>query len=79
MRKSRKLVLHRETLHSLELRNVAGAASLAVCGTLQGTTQTTGTSNTYNPTFYDCATEVCSDFCATGGEPCTAPSYCLCH
>ena len=46
---------------------------------LRTTTQDTNTSNTYNPTFYDCATEVCSDFCATGGDPCTAPSYCQCH
>ena len=72
MKKNRKLVLHRETLHSLELRNVAGAASIAVCGTLAGTTVNTNTSNTshtgYGNSGYTCDTYgACSDGCTTGG------------
>lgn len=74
MKKSRKLVLSRETLHSLDLRNVAGAASLAVCGTLQGTTSNTNTSNTGSyttgyDTYNDCTTGgACSgDSCSCGG------------
>lgn len=62
MKKS-KLVLHRETLHSLELRGVAGAASLGPCGTLAGTTSNTNTSNTDSyTTGYDSYAH-----CTTGG------------
>jgi len=61
--KKRKLVLNRETLHSLELRNVAGGASFAVCGTLAGTTVDTNTSNTDSyTTGYDTY-----NGCTTGG------------
>lgn len=76
MKKTRKLILNRETLHSLELRNVAGGASLAVCGTLQGTTVNTNTSNTgsyttgYN-TYNHCTTGgACSvgEECSQGGS-----------
>jgi len=68
MKKSRKLVLNRETLHSLDLRGVAGAGSYAVCTTLAGTTRETNTSNTYGGTGYTCDTAgVCSDGCSTGG------------
>jgi len=68
MKKTRKLVLNRETLHSLELRGVAGAGSYAVCTTLQTTTRETNTSNTYTGTGITCDTAgVCSDGCTTGG------------
>ena len=72
MKKTRKLTLNRETLHSLDLLNVAGAGSYAVCGTLAGTTKDTNTSNggsgTYGGTGYTCDTAgVCSDDCSTGG------------
>lgn len=77
MKKSRKLVLSRETLHSLELRGVAGGASLAVCTTLQGTTSNTNTSNTGTyTTGYDTYA-----YCTTGGacsvgEPCSGGGSC---
>ena len=74
MKKTRKLILSRETLHSLELRNVAGAASLGPCGELGGTTVDTNRSNTntyttgYN-TYNDCGTGgTCSGAsCSCGG------------
>lgn len=73
MKKTRKLVLNRETLHSLELRHVAGGASLAVCGTLAGTTVNTNTSNTYTyTTGYDS-----QDECTSGGA-CTVDTWCHC-
>ena len=52
MKKSRKLVLSRETLHSLELRGVAGGAlTYGLC--TEGTgTATTGQSNS----VYGCTT-----------------------
>lgn len=63
MRKNgRKLVISRETLRTLDgnsLAGVGGGVSIAVCGTLAGTTQTTGASN---PT----STQQSSD-CTTGG------------
>lgn len=67
--KKRKLVLNRETLHSLELRNVAGGASIAVCGTLAGTTVDTNKSNTTSgDSMYTCNTMgVCSNLCTSGG------------
>lgn len=79
MKRSRKLVLSRETLHSLELRNVAGAGSIAVCTTMQTVTRTTNTSNptvSYGPgctgynTYNDCTTGgACSgDSCSCGGS-----------
>lgn len=71
MKKTRKLLLNRETLHSLELRDVAGAGSYAVCGTLAGTTKTTSASNSwtsYGDTGFTCETAgACSDGCTTGG------------
>jgi len=77
MKKSRKLILNRETLHSLELRSVAGRGlSYGLCGEGAGTTRYTNTSNPI--TVFGCNTEVCSDFCATGGAPCTGNSYCQC-
>jgi hypothetical protein len=65
MKKSRKLILSRETLHSLELRDVSGAAqTLLACG--GGTT--TRDTNTSNPTGFTCDTNgVCSSDCSTGG------------
>jgi natural product precursor len=67
MKKNRKLVLNRETLHSLELRRVAGGwgQSLALCGGGTGTA-TTNTSNTVNGCYtntVDCQ----SSYCTTGG------------
>ena len=69
MKKSRKLVLNRETLHSLDLRDVAGAMlSLGPCTTLATTTRETNTSNTYTGTGITCDTNgLCSDKCTTGG------------
>ena len=75
MKKSRKLVLHRETLHSMELRGVAGGyTSVAgnVCSTPclrtrycdEGTYD--GCPNTY---------ENCSYTCTSGGA-CTLPGSC---
>lgn len=65
MRKNgRKLVISRETLRTLDGHGLSGAlggASLAVCGTLQGTTVTTGQSNSYAA-----CTEQSSN-CTTGG------------
>jgi len=78
MKKSRKLVLNRETLHSLELRNVAGAASLAVCTTLQGTTVTSNTSNTGSyTTGYDTYND-CTTGGACSGESCSCGGTCGC-
>lgn len=69
MKKTRKLVLSRETLHSLELRGVAGGAlTFGLCGEGTGT-RTTGESNS----VYGCytATTVTVDCqssqCSTGG------------
>jgi hypothetical protein len=68
MKKSRKLILHRETLHSMELRGVAGG----VPGSLNNCTDICLTApdcneNTYGycPNTY----ENCSraPYCATGG------------
>lgn len=65
MRKNgRKLVISRETLRTLDghgLNGVNGGASIAVCGTLAGTTVTTGQSNSYG---------ICTEQsagCTTGG------------
>lgn len=56
----RKLVVSRETLRTLDgqgLGGVLGGASIAVCGTLAGTTVTTGASNpTYTQQSSDCTT-----------------------
>lgn len=61
-KKMGKLVLHRETLRTMDvLQNVAGGGSIAVCTTLAGTTQTTGQSNSYG-----ICTEQSAN-CATGG------------
>ena len=69
MKKSRKLVLSRETLHSLELRGVAGGAlTYGLC--TEGTgTATTGQSNSvYGCTTATTATVDCqSSYCSTGG------------
>jgi hypothetical protein len=77
MKKSRKLVLHRETLHGLELRDVAGAV---ITRTISLRCQTGGGSNLCNgDTYGDCPNtmENCSaiDFCATGGA-CTTGGSC---
>jgi hypothetical protein len=69
MKKTRKLVLSRETLHSLELRSVAGAAlSYGLC--TEGTgTRTTGESNSvFGCTLVTTNTVDCqSSHCSTGG------------
>lgn len=60
-----KLVLHRETLHSLEnLRHAVGGASLALCGEGGGTRYCEG-----GGTYGICGNtyENCSNTCATGG------------
>ena len=66
MKKNRKLVLNRETLHSLELRGVAGGGlSYGLCGEGTGT-QTTGASNSVNGCTT--ASNNCqSSNCTTGG------------
>jgi hypothetical protein len=66
MKKSRKLILSRETLHSLELRGVAGGAlSYGPCGGGTGTS-TTGESNSVNGC--DTFGALCqSRRCETGG------------
>jgi len=74
MKKTRKLVLNRETLHSMELRSVAGAGSIAVCTTLAGTTQTTGASNTYVSWGPGCTGYTSDDSCTTGGACSTSGS-----
>jgi len=69
MKKSRKLVLNRETLHGLELRGVAGAVTLGIrCQT-----------DTTNETYGWCGgntMENCSaiNYCATGGACSTSGS-----
>ena len=67
MKKNRKLVLHRETLHGLELRGVAGAAltiSLR-CQGGGGTTTTGGDTYGYCPnTMENCSA---ANYCQTGG------------
>jgi len=79
MKKSRKLVLHRETLHAMELRGVAG-------GTLEPTMNprcNLGPSVWCNEgTYGECTTnntyEFCShDYCQTGGA-CTTGVTCSC-
>lgn len=76
MKKTRKLILSRETLHSLELRNVAGGGSFAVCGTLAGTTQTTGASNTVTyTTGYD-TYNACTTGGACSGGTCSCGESC---
>jgi hypothetical protein len=69
MKKSRKLILSRETLHSLDLRGIAGGArSVGLC--TEGTgTRTTGESNSvYGCTTATTNTVDCqSSQCTTGG------------
>jgi hypothetical protein len=77
MKKNRKLVLNRETLHSLELRNVAGGwgQSLGLCGETTGTA-TTNTSNSVNgcnSVGANCQSAVC-----TSGGACTVDTACHC-
>jgi hypothetical protein len=77
MKKSRKLVLHRETLHGLELRAVAGALTLSLrCQTGGGGT---GSSLCNGDTYGYCPNtmENCSavNFCQTGGA-CTTGGSC---
>ena len=75
MKKSRKLVLHRETLHSMDLRGVAGgyttqatrACSNPCLNTRECDTGTyDGCQNTY---------ENCSNTCTSGGA-CTLEGSC---
>jgi hypothetical protein len=70
MKKNRKLVLHRETLHGLELRGVAGAALTVSlrCQTGSGTT-TNGDTYGYCPNTLENCSAV--NYCQTGGA-CTA-------
>ena len=78
MKKTRKLVLSRETLHSLELRNVAGAGSYAVCTTLAGTTKTTNDSNPWTyTTGYDTYND-CGTGGACSGDTCSCGGTCVC-
>lgn len=73
MKKSRKLVLHRETLHAMELRGVAGAAFGPTMTPLCGG----GASRWCNEGSYgDCPQtyEVCSQACTTGGACSTSGS-----
>lgn len=73
MKKARKLILHRETLHTMELRGVAGAASIAPTCTQQGATRLCNEGS-----YGDCPLtfEVCSadTYCATGGACSTSGS-----
>ena len=76
MKKTRKLILSRETLHSLELRNVAGGASLGACGTFAGTTVDTNTSNTDSyTTGYD-TYNACTTGGACSGGSCSCGESC---
>lgn len=78
MKKTRKLVLNRETLHSLELRNVAGGASLGPCGTFAGTTQDTNTSNTDSYTTGYGTYNNCTTGGACSGGTCSCGGTCAC-
>jgi hypothetical protein len=76
MKKSRKLVLHRETLHALELRGVAGAVLTPTLGLYcQGGIKTqlcNGDTYGYCPnTMENCSAP---GFCETGGAACTGAS-----
>ena len=65
---ARKLVLHRETLHSLELRGVSGGATAGpVCNTMMPCG--TGGTGTCDNTYDTCQATLfgCSNYCATGG------------
>jgi hypothetical protein len=75
MKKTRKLVLHRETLHSLELRGVAGGGP----GTWGlNCTQQGGSDWCNEGTYGDCGNslENCSaeNYCETGGACSTSDS-----
>jgi len=75
MKKSRKLVLHRETLHGLELRNASGAA-LTITRLCQGGTKSdlcNGDTYGYCPNTYENCSAI--DYCATGGA-CTTGGSC---
>jgi hypothetical protein len=75
MKKTRKLVLHRETLHGLELRSVAGAALTVTIRCDGGTRTTVCNEDTYG---YCLDTyEACSgvNYCQTGGA-CTTGGSC---
>lgn len=72
MKKNRKLVLHRETLHGLELRGVSGAVTYSLrCQTGSGTT-TDGDTYGYCPNTMENCSAV--NFCQTGGTACTNQS-----
>jgi len=63
MKKSRKLLLHRETLHGLELRGVAGAALTVTLRCDGGTRTTVCNEDTYG-------------YCGNTMENCSAAGYC---
>jgi hypothetical protein len=73
MKKTRKLLLHRETLHGLELRGVAGAALTYVrCGTGAHTNLCGGdTYGNCGNTYENCSAE---NYCGTGGACSTSGS-----
>lgn len=69
MKKNRKLVLNRETLHSLELRGVAGGGlSYGLCGEGTGTATTGASNSVLGCTVATTVTNDCqSSNCTTGG------------
>jgi hypothetical protein len=78
MKKTRKLILSRETLHSLELRNVAGGVSFGPCGTLAGTTVDTNRSNTDSYTTGNGTYNNCTTGGACSGGTCSCGGTCAC-
>jgi len=77
MKKTRKLILSRETLHSLELRNVAGGQSLGPCGELGGTTVDTNKSNTGSYTTGNNTYAYCGTGGACSGGTCSCGGSCF--
>lgn len=73
MKKSRKLVLHRETLHTMELRGVAGGLLAPTMTPRCGLGHTAWCNE---GSYGDCpgTYEVCSDGCTTGGACSTSGS-----
>ncbi|HYC92889.1 MAG TPA: hypothetical protein VEO54_27015 [Thermoanaerobaculia bacterium] len=78
MKKSRKLILHRETLHSMELRGVAGAdfAPSQYCTTACQRTTVCDGEETYGycpNTYENCSVQ---PYCQTGGA-CSTSGSCM--
>lgn len=76
MKKNRKLVLHRETLHTMELRGIAGAVigpTLGLyCQTSVKTVLCNGDTYGYCPNTMENCSAV--NYCQTGGTACTNQS-----